>query len=123
MEVNNLRELRKALKNHVSPITSRDSKVIRFVTRLEVQKKSTVYLEDSKCEVNKLDLSNDDNKEILYGRVFGYSKLGNPAISVTIWTTIILSSCVMIISLYAIYKNRNLRIIYKKDGTVELSVE
>ena len=104
----NSRELKKLLEEEKSPICVIDSKTKKVVEILESLKQKGVK-ETAKDEIKKTIM------EIL-----------NPTMNVVSEVTIIVivgMSLAAIVSLYAIYKGKNIVLKYKKDGSIELSTE
>ena len=114
MEVHNLKELKRALEDGNSPITTKDKKVINVILKMEHMK-------------------NKHNPQIFYETNDGeyvqepeMKKLSNNAKGIVTESTLIILAIigvVFIMGMYAIYKNRNVKIILNKDGTVTMEVD
>lgn len=107
---NSPKELKKLMEENKYPILIVDEKTQRLVEVFESLKTKGVK-ETAKDEIKKAIIS-------VLASVSTVNAISEPTIIAML--TISLAS---IIALYAIYKNKNIKLKYNKDGSIELSTE
>lgn len=107
---NSPKELKKLMEENKYPILIIDEKTQRLVEVFESLKTKGVK-ETAKDEIKKAIIS-------VLASVSTVNAISEPTIIAML--TISLAS---IIALYAIYKNKNIKLKYNKDGSIELSTE
>lgn len=112
MEVESIKELKKAVKKGVSPIVIKDKK-LKVAVIYTAKKKGLLY-----------DSSGRDISDQPFLQSISPVFIGSGLNAVAAKTTVILSitAAVLILSLYAIYKERNLKVSINPDGVVIVEV-
>ena len=110
MEVNSISELKEALNNNNFPITTKNEKVKGIILKMAAKKKDKVYFTDEKGNTINEAICTKTN----------LSHFGMGVISETVIVTLIIMSYITIISLYAIYKKKNIKVTICPDGSIRL---
>lgn len=107
---NSPKELKKLMEEGKYPILITDERTLRLIEVFESLKTKGVK-ETAKDEIKKAIIS-------VLASVATVNAISEPTI-----IAILTISLASIIALYAIYKNKNIKIKYNKDGSIELNTE